>query len=167
MGLEIDAFSSIKYVGLQRVNNVTDYEELRYAITTELKNTAVRSARKPYLVYNMLKNLNDEFSSETESFSSTLFPEQYFVCPVKCLSCGNGCNNGIGHLREGKPHSSNTRLVLLHINFFALFCFNFIIFNSTYYYIMACVAIGASSSVNMKIRYTYVKDVTRTEMRSR
>ncbi|XP_012220643.2 zinc finger FYVE domain-containing protein 1 [Linepithema humile] len=109
MSLEIDAFSSIKYVGLQKMNNATDYKELRSAIAMELKNTTVRSARKPYLVYNMLKNLNDEFSSETESFSSTLFPDQYFVCPVKCLSCDNGCNNGIGHLREGKPHSSNTR----------------------------------------------------------
>lgn len=116
MSLEIDAFSSIKYVGLQRVNNATDYEELRSTIATELKNTTVRSARKPLLVYNMLKNLNDEFSSETESFSSTLFPEQYFVCPVKCLSCDNGCTNSIGHLREGKPHNSNSRLVLSYTN---------------------------------------------------
>ncbi|GAB1859712.1 Zinc finger FYVE domain-containing protein 1 [Camponotus japonicus] len=109
MNLEIDAFNSIKYVGLQMVNNTTNYEQLRSAIEAELKNTTVRSARKPQLVYNTLKNLNDQFSSEIENLSNTLFPYQYFTCPVKCLSCGNGCNNSMGHLREGKSHSSNAR----------------------------------------------------------
>lgn len=111
MSLEIDAFSSIKYIGLQTVNDTTDYEQLRSAIESELNNTTVRSARKPHLVYNTLKNLNDQLSGKTENISNTLFPDQYFTCPVKCLSCDNGCNNSMGHLREGKPHSSNSRLV--------------------------------------------------------
>lgn len=111
MSLEIDAFSSIKYIGLQTVNDTTDYEQLRSAIESELNNTTVRSARKSHLVYNTLKSLNDQLSSKTENISNTLFPDQYFTCPVKCLSCDNGCNNSMGHLREGKPHSSNTRLV--------------------------------------------------------
>lgn len=109
MNQKIDAFNSIKYIGLQTVNDITDYEQLRSAIMNELANTTVRSARKPHLVYNILKNLNDQLSSETESVSNTLFPDQYFTCPVKCLSCENGCNNSMGHLRDGKPHSSNTR----------------------------------------------------------
>lgn len=109
MNLEIDAFNSIKYVGLQMVNDTTDYERLRSAIETELNNTTVRLARKPHLVYNMLKSLNDQFSSEMDNLSSSLFPYEYFTCPVKCLSCDNGCNNSMGHLREGKSHSSNTR----------------------------------------------------------
>lgn len=111
MKLEIDAFSSIKYVGLQTMNDATDYKQLQSAIKIELNNTTVRSARKPYLVYNTLKTLNDKFSSETENFSNTLFPDQYFTCPVKCLSCGSRCNNSMGHLREGKPHNINTRLL--------------------------------------------------------
>ncbi|KAM0733903.1 Zinc finger FYVE domain-containing protein 1 [Formica fusca] len=82
MNLGIDAFNSIKYVGLQMVNGITDYGQLRSAIEIELNNTTVRSARKPHL---------------------------YFTCPVKCLSCDNGCNNSMGHLREGKSHSSNAR----------------------------------------------------------
>lgn len=113
MNQKIDAFNSIKYIGLQTVNDITDYEQLRSAIMNELANTTVRSARKPHLVYNILKNLNDQLSSETESVSNTLFPDQYFTCPVKCLSCENGCNNSMGHLRDGKPHSSNTRLIVL------------------------------------------------------
>ncbi|XP_012529894.1 zinc finger FYVE domain-containing protein 1 [Monomorium pharaonis] len=109
MSLEIDAFSSIKYIGLQTVNDTTDYEHLRSAIVSELNNTTVRSARKPHLVYNTLKSLNDQLSDETENVSNTLFPDQYFTCPIKCLSCGNGCNNSMGHFRDGKPHSSNTK----------------------------------------------------------
>ncbi|XP_011877495.1 PREDICTED: zinc finger FYVE domain-containing protein 1-like [Vollenhovia emeryi] len=109
MNLEIDAFSSIKYVGLQAVNDVTDYGELRSAIENELNNTTVRSARNLHLVYNTLKRLHDELSSENENLSYAVFPEQYFTCPAKCLSCDSGCNNSMGHLREGKPHSSNTR----------------------------------------------------------
>ncbi|XP_070530501.1 zinc finger FYVE domain-containing protein 1 isoform X2 [Cardiocondyla obscurior] len=109
MSLGIDAFSSIKYIGLQTVNNVTDYQQLRIAIENELNNTTVRSARKPHLVYNALKNLQDQLTCETGKVSNTLFPEQYFTCPFKCLSCDTGCTNSMGHLREKQPHSSNVR----------------------------------------------------------
>lgn len=122
MNLDIDAFNSIKYVGLQMVNGITDYEQLRSAIEIELNNTTVRSARKPHLVYNTLRSLNDRFSSEIENLSDSLFPYQYFTCPVKCLSCGNGCNNSMGHLREGKSHNSNARLIFSDTNFFLLCC---------------------------------------------
>ena len=109
MRLEIEAFSSIKYVGVQTLNPPTDYEPLHSAIKNELDNTTVRSARKPHLVYNTLKILNDKFSGEIENVSNILFPDQYFTCPVKCQSCGCRCQNSMGHLREGKPHISDTR----------------------------------------------------------
>lgn len=109
MQLEIEAFSSIKYVGVQTLSPPTDYSPLRVAIRNELDNTTVRSARKPNLVYGTLKILNDKFSGEIENVSNVLFPDQYFTCPVKCLSCGCRCRNSMGHIREGKPHSSDTR----------------------------------------------------------
>ncbi|XP_076243838.1 zinc finger FYVE domain-containing protein 1 [Calliopsis andreniformis] len=114
MKLETEAFSSIKYVGLQTANSITDYQPLQVTIKKELNNTTVRSARKPHLVYNTLKILNDKFSGEIENFSNGLFPDQYFTCPVKCLSCGCRCSNSMGHLREGKPHSSNSRCRYQH-----------------------------------------------------
>lgn len=117
LGLEIDAFSSIKYIGQQTLNNVIYYLPLRFAIGTELSNTTVRSARKPCLVYNMLNMLNDQFDSGTENLSSILFSDHYFTCPVKCLSCGTRCKNNMGHIREGKPHNTNSRFVLLDSNF--------------------------------------------------
>lgn len=107
MKLETDAFSSIKYVGIQTINSTTNYELLQAAIKKELYNNSVRSARKPQLVYNTLKALNERFSGKMENFSNVLFPDQYFTCPVKCLSCGCRCSNSMGHMLE-KPHSSNS-----------------------------------------------------------
>lgn len=114
MRLEIEAFSSIKYVGVQTLNPPTDYEPLRLAIRNELDNTTVRSARKPHLVYSTLKILNDKFSGEIENDCIVLFPDQYFTCPVKCFSCGCRCQNSMGHFREGKPHMSDTRCRYQH-----------------------------------------------------
>ncbi|XP_015605591.1 zinc finger FYVE domain-containing protein 1 isoform X1 [Cephus cinctus] len=114
MRLEIEAFSSIKYVGVQTFNSPTNYEPVRSAIKNELNNTTVRSARRPHLVYSTLKVLNDKFSGEIENVSNILFPDQYFTCPVKCLSCMCRCHNSMGHIREGKPHSSDTRCRYQH-----------------------------------------------------
>jgi len=111
MSLEIDAFNSIKYVGLQRIKNVTNYEQLRLSIEIELYDTTVRSPRKPYLVYNILKSLSNQCSSEANNLSNISFADQYYTCLVKCLSCGSRCNNNMGHIREGKPHSTNIRFV--------------------------------------------------------
>ncbi|XP_012260150.2 zinc finger FYVE domain-containing protein 1-like isoform X2 [Athalia rosae] len=114
MRLEIEAFSSIKYVGVQTPNPPTDFQPLRKAIQNELNNTTVRSARRPHLVYGTLKILNDKFSGEIENVSSILFPDQYFTCTVKCLSCNCRCTNSMGHLREGKPHISDSRCRYQH-----------------------------------------------------
>ncbi|XP_011308118.1 zinc finger FYVE domain-containing protein 1-like [Fopius arisanus] len=114
MRLEIEAFSSIKYVGIQTNTPPTDFNSLRHAVKSELDNTTVRSARKPHLVYGTLKLLNEKFSGEIQSISNVLFPDQYFTCPVKCLSCDCRCRNSMGHLKEGKPHLSNTRCRYQH-----------------------------------------------------
>lgn len=133
MQLEIKAFSSIKYVGLQTMNNITDYKQLQSAIKTEVSNTMIRLARKPHLVYNALKMLNKKFSGDTESSSNILFPNQYFTCPIKCLSCTNRCENSVGHLREGKPHYINARQVLSDTHLFCLLFHLNTIRNITFY----------------------------------
>ncbi|OXU20485.1 hypothetical protein TSAR_001428 [Trichomalopsis sarcophagae] len=112
--LEIEAFSSIKYVGVQTTNPPTNYDPLKAAIKNELFNTTVRSARKPHLVYSTLKILNDKFSGKIENISNILFPDQYFTCPVKCFSCDCRCQNSMGHVREGKPHTSDARCRYQH-----------------------------------------------------
>ncbi|XP_043264464.1 zinc finger FYVE domain-containing protein 1-like isoform X1 [Colletes gigas] len=114
MKLETEAFSSIKYVGVQATNSTTDYRQFLTTIKNEINNTSVRSARHPRLVYDILKILNDRFSEKIDNFSNILFPDQYFTCPVKCLSCECRCSNSMGHLREGKPHCSSTRCQYQH-----------------------------------------------------
>ncbi|XP_017879092.1 zinc finger FYVE domain-containing protein 1-like isoform X2 [Ceratina calcarata] len=106
--LETEAFSSIKYVGIHTKNSATNYERLRTAVKRELYNNNIRSPRKPHVVYNTLKVLNETFIGELDNASNVLFPDQYFTCPAKCLSCGSRCCNSMGHL-EGKPHSSNSK----------------------------------------------------------
>lgn len=53
--LEIDAFSSMRYIGVQTVSPPSSFTKLRAAITAELNNTAVRSPRSPQLVFTTLK----------------------------------------------------------------------------------------------------------------
>lgn len=53
--LDIDAFSSLKYVGVQSKNSATSFIELKNAIQLELDNTTVRSARNPKFIYLTLK----------------------------------------------------------------------------------------------------------------
>lgn len=53
--LDIDAFSSVKYVGVQSKDAPTSFFELKRAIQLELDNTTVRSARNPKFIYLTLK----------------------------------------------------------------------------------------------------------------
>lgn len=54
--LDIDAFSSLKYIGVQSKDTAaTSFTELKNAIQLELDNTTVRSARNPKFIYLTLK----------------------------------------------------------------------------------------------------------------
>lgn len=55
LNLEIDAFSSVRYIGVQTVAPPTSFRELSAAVSAELENSTVRSRRSPQLVYNTLK----------------------------------------------------------------------------------------------------------------
>lgn len=52
--LDVDAFSSLKYIGVQS-KNPDLFKELKNAIQLELDNTTVRSARNPKFIYLTLK----------------------------------------------------------------------------------------------------------------
>lgn len=55
MKLEVDAFSSVRYIGTQSGSGLTDFSTLKAAVRCELDNTSVRSARCPAVVYTTLK----------------------------------------------------------------------------------------------------------------
>ncbi|XP_063229334.1 zinc finger FYVE domain-containing protein 1-like isoform X2 [Bacillus rossius redtenbacheri] len=101
---KIDAFSSLRYVGVKTSCPPTNFSTLQSAVESELDNTTVRSARQPHVIYQTLKVLNEKFSGEIENKMTLLFPDQYFTCPVVCLSCDRRCSGSMGHLREGVEH---------------------------------------------------------------
>lgn len=53
--LDYDAFSSIKYIGVQTKDKATSFSELKNAIQLQLENTTVRSKRNPKVIYKTLK----------------------------------------------------------------------------------------------------------------
>lgn len=54
MKLEMEAFSSLRYIGVQ-TSLETDFSVLQQAVKNELENTTVRSPRQPAVVYQTLK----------------------------------------------------------------------------------------------------------------
>ncbi|KAK6621355.1 hypothetical protein RUM43_011661 [Polyplax serrata] len=104
----IEAFSALKYVGLQALSK-TDFSELKLVVKGELENTTVRSPRQPIVVFETLRILNEKFSGEMRDGKPALFPDEYFTCPDCCLSCGKRCELSVGHLKEGRAHSSSSK----------------------------------------------------------
>ncbi|RZF47787.1 hypothetical protein LSTR_LSTR006051 [Laodelphax striatellus] len=84
--LEMDAFSSVRYVGVRTEVPPTSFTEFHAAINGQLDNTTVRSARQPTFVYATLKRLNDKFSGAIGQQTESLFLDQYFTCGMVCLS---------------------------------------------------------------------------------
>ncbi|KAL1131288.1 hypothetical protein AAG570_010906 [Ranatra chinensis] len=112
--LDIEAFSSLRYVGIQTLEPPTNYDQLRKALITELTNTTVRSPRDPAIVYTTLKLLNDRFSGEMCE-QTNLFPDEYFTCPGVCLSCSARCQYSMGHLTSSaQPHFSSKKCRYQH-----------------------------------------------------
>ncbi|KAK7602058.1 hypothetical protein V9T40_009499 [Parthenolecanium corni] len=104
--LDIEAFSSLRYVGVQTIVPPTNFKDLRNAVIAELENTTVRSSRNARIVFLALKALNDKFSGDiTSAMDEVMFPDQYFTCPMRCLSCDSRCSGSMGHLKENLPHS--------------------------------------------------------------
>lgn len=53
--LDIEAFSSLRYVGVQTIVPPTNFKDLRNAVIAELENTTVRSSRNARIVFLALK----------------------------------------------------------------------------------------------------------------
>lgn len=110
LNMELDAFSSIKYVGIQsNQSTVTDYSGLRAALKFEIENKTVRSARQLAIIFEALKALNIKFSGQICDRPVNPFPEQYFTCNSRCESCGERCERSMGHVADGKPHKNSKR----------------------------------------------------------
>lgn len=92
-----DAFSDLQYVGIQTVGPPTCFDGLRAAVKKVMDNSTVRSARPVEVIFEALKHLNEKFSGDIDNTVPSMFPDQYFTCPVSCLSCGARCNKTMNH----------------------------------------------------------------------
>lgn len=110
LNMDLDAFSSLKYVGIQSNQSTsTDYSVLRAALKFEIENKTVRSARQLAFIFEALKALNLKFSGQICDRPVNPFPEQYFTCSTRCESCLERCERSMGHVGEGKAHKNSKR----------------------------------------------------------
>lgn len=109
-----DAFSSLSYIGTQTIALPTDFSGLIKNIKKQLKNSGVRSARQPGIIYQALQVLNSKFNGEIEKTVIETFPDQYFTCSGRCLSCGVRCQNTMNHQQDNLPHHSTHRCIYQH-----------------------------------------------------
>ncbi|KAK3597426.1 hypothetical protein CHS0354_040164 [Potamilus streckersoni] len=101
-------FSDIKYVGTKTgINKATDFENLLKTVQELLNNNSIRAPRKPEVVYRTLQALNEKFSGEIEKSAYDTFPDQYFTCRAKCLSCGVRCCRSMNHEADEINHEAN------------------------------------------------------------
>lgn len=107
MDSSMGAFRSLQYVGIQTVHPPTDFKKIKSAIFKHIQDTAVRSPRSPSVVFQALKVLNDKFSGNITASLPATFPDEYFTCPEKCMSCGSRCVHTMNH-SEKQPHKAET-----------------------------------------------------------
>ncbi|XP_030381281.1 zinc finger FYVE domain-containing protein 1-like [Scaptodrosophila lebanonensis] len=105
LNLETNAFSSLRYVGIQTpADKQTNFSKINDVLRLEIENTAVRSPRKPAVVFQAMKLLNQKFAGDIIEKAINPFPEQYFTCPVHCESCSRRCQRSMGHMSDGESH---------------------------------------------------------------
>lgn len=65
MNIDLEAFSSIKYVGIQTKGLPTDFSKIINAVQAEIVNTSVRSPRTPNIIYRAIHVNNFNFIYKT------------------------------------------------------------------------------------------------------
>lgn len=54
MNIDLEAFSSLRYIGIQTQQPPTDYSYIKNALHLEIENTAVRSPRQPDVIFKAI-----------------------------------------------------------------------------------------------------------------
>ncbi|XP_074660644.1 zinc finger FYVE domain-containing protein 1-like isoform X2 [Tubulanus polymorphus] len=108
--IAVDAFSSLHYCGTRTIHPPTDFSQLLHATKDQLKNMTVRSPRTPQVVLNALQVLNTKFSGEIEESVPQMFPDQYFTCTSRCLSCGCRCTRTMNHFKDDLSHEADLHM---------------------------------------------------------
>ncbi|XP_071478503.1 zinc finger FYVE domain-containing protein 1-like [Diadema antillarum] len=113
-GCHMDAFSCVQYIGVQTIEGLTNFSSLRAAILNHVNNSSVRSPRPPEVVFCALKGLNDKFSGAIDGIVPSPFPDEYFTCSTRCLSCDARCTNTMNHCQDNVCHEAPSRCKYQH-----------------------------------------------------
>lgn len=54
MDIDLEAFSSLRYIGIQTKQPPTDYMAIKNALLSEIENTSVRSPRQPDVIFKAI-----------------------------------------------------------------------------------------------------------------
>ncbi|XP_063287134.1 zinc finger FYVE domain-containing protein 1-like isoform X2 [Pelobates fuscus] len=109
LGTPPEAFSSICYVGVKTVIPPTDFSHLQKVVKKQVMDTSTRSSRPLSHVFSALQRLSERFSDnirEDQIHVTSFFPDEYFTCSLRCLSCRSRCKNRMNHLKDGVPHQA-------------------------------------------------------------
>lgn len=105
----VPAYAGLQYVGTKTPPNAsTDFKPLQKLVFSLLRNNSVRSPRSLKVVLKTLQVLQDKFSGEISEEALPAFPDEYFTCSTRCLSCMVRCGSSMNHEKAGIPHSCTT-----------------------------------------------------------
>nr|CDS29742.1 double strand break repair protein MRE11A [Hymenolepis microstoma] len=109
----VDAFSSLRYVGIQTHSDPTNFEPFVRVVDELMAETSVRAPRQLEHIFRAMMGLSTHFATDlpdaAETASTTpTFVEEYFTCPAKCTICGARCQLGVAHA-PSTPHFSRPR----------------------------------------------------------
>ncbi|KAG8537772.1 hypothetical protein GDO81_023872, partial [Engystomops pustulosus] len=57
-----------------------------------------------------VQSLSERFSGDIpdeQVHITSFFPDEYFTCSLRCLSCRSRCKNRMNHLKDGVPHQAD------------------------------------------------------------
>lgn len=104
MKLNIDAFRSIHYIGVQTSSPPTDFSKLKLKLKMKIEDISDK-ARTFRSVYESLVLLNDKFSGALNgAHNNCLLHELHFTCEMICQACNQRCEKTKDHSKDDTDH---------------------------------------------------------------
>lgn len=109
MKLNIDAFSSLKYVGIKTNSTPTDFNPIKSILKNDIENK-LKPLRSLRSIYDQLEMLNKKFSGNVEYNIDKEYTlhESHFMCETICESCSQRCENTRDHTKDGIEHNNSS-----------------------------------------------------------
>lgn len=109
MKLNIDAFSSLHYVGIKTSSSPTDFNPLKSILKNDIENK-FKPLRTIRSIYDSLELLNKKFSGNVEYNIDKEYTlhESLFLCETICEGCFQRCENTRDHIKDGSEHSNSS-----------------------------------------------------------